>query len=96
MRNKKRLQAARDQPCVRCGRDGETRAAHYCGFRSYLLGKGRGVKASDEATAWLCHGCDQYFSEENYPHFDGGSKNIERSEEFLFLCLITGIRMSEL
>ncbi|HHS83692.1 MAG TPA: hypothetical protein ENK38_02045 [Gammaproteobacteria bacterium] len=94
-RDKKRLQAARNEPCVRCGREGETRAAHYCGFRQHALGKGRSLKAADEATAWLCHSCDDLFSESSYPRWEGGSKNIERSEEFLYLCVLTSIRRAE-
>ena len=88
-------QAARNQPCIRCGREGETRASHYNGFRAYSYGKGRGLKASDIATAEFCHQCDDDFSESNYGLWPGGSKNIERSEEFQHWVIMTRIRAEE-
>ena len=94
-RNKKRLQAAKDAPCIRCGRIGETRACHYNGFRSYSFGKGRGIKCNDAMTAYFCHNCDALYSEQNYGAWEGGSKNIERSEEFLFWIAMTTIYLQE-
>lgn len=68
------------RPCIRCGREGETRRCHYNGFRSHGLGKGRGIKASDLAVAEFCQHCDDRFSEANYPLWQDGSKSMERSE----------------
>lgn len=92
MRSRKMLDAARDNPCIRCGRTGETRNAHYCGFRSYSYGKSRGMKADDSVTAHFCQACDDLFSEKNYDKWPGGSKDIERSEEFLHYIALTNIR----
>ena len=83
---------AEHRPCIRCGKPGETRNAHYCGYRSYAYGKGRSTKGSRVAMAEVCQDCDDYLSEANYGHWKGGSKNIERSEEFLHFCIMTLIR----
>jgi len=91
-RDRKELNKAKHRPCIRCGIDGETRASHYNGFRSYAYGKGRGIKGSDVVTAEFCHRCDDTFSESNYHKWEGGSKNIERSEEFLHWVIMTNIR----
>ena len=91
-RDLKMLDGAADQSCIRCGRIGETRAAHYSGFRQHMLGKGRGIKGNDRGTADFCHACDTVFSEASYGQWPGGSKNVERSEEFLFYILLTNIR----
>lgn len=50
-RSPKLLRAAKDEPCVLCGRRGTTVAAH---ANSVALGKGRGVKAPDCSIAWVC------------------------------------------
>jgi hypothetical protein len=88
-------ESARHQSCIRCGKEGESRMAHYCGFRAHSYGKGRGIKANDEATACLCQECDYLFSEANYHAWPGGSKSIERSEEFLHYILLTIIRRAK-
>jgi len=95
VRDKKRLQAASDAPCIRCGREGQTRACHYNGFRSYSFGKGMRIKCNDAMTAFFCHNCDALYSEQNYGAWEGGSKNIERSEEFLFWIAMTTIYLQE-
>jgi len=82
--------AAKDMSCIRCGMQGETRAAHYNGGRQHSYGKGRGIKANDLATAELCHTCDQVFTEGSTSE-DWASK-WERSEEFLHLIMLTNIR----
>lgn len=54
-RDPKLLRLAKGMPCVMCGADdGTTVAAH-----SNLLehGKGKGIKAHDCMSAWLCHRC---------------------------------------
>lgn len=79
-------------PCIRCGRLGETRRCHYNGWRAHAYGKGRGIKANDKAVAEFCHNCDELFSEKNYHVWEGGSKSIERSEEFLHWITMTQIR----
>ncbi len=90
-RDRPRLNLAKDAPCIRCGREGETRAAHYCGWRSHAFGKGRGIKGSDSLVAFFCQNCDDRYSEANYGTWQGGSKNIERSEEFLYFIALTTI-----
>jgi len=90
-RNKSRTEGARYAPCVRCGKEGETRAAHYCGFRSYAYGKGWGIKCDDDLTAYFCHTCDDDFSESSYHKWPDGSKDIERSEEFMHWINMTTI-----
>jgi len=85
-------ESARGKPCIRCGKAGETRLAHYNGLRAHMLGKGMGIKCNDIAGAEFCRDCDDLFSEANYPVWDGGSKSIERSEEFLFWVVMTMIR----
>ncbi len=45
--------------------------------------------------AEFCFECDQLFSEEAYGLWEGGSKSIERSEEFLFWVVMTRIRREE-
>ena len=84
--------AARDQDCIRCGRPGETRACHYNGWRSHAFGKGRGIKCDDLATAEFCQACDLLFSESSYHLWEGGSKSVDRSEQFLFWITISNIR----
>lgn len=83
---------AQHRPCIRCGRPGETRNSHYCGWRAHQLGKGRGIKASRQAMAEFCQACDDLFGEHGYSRWPGGSKSIERSEEFLFYVVLTLIR----
>ena len=83
-----------DRPCIRCGKEGETRRCHYNGFRSHGLGKGRAIKASDLAVAEFCQHCDDRFSEAYYPLWQDGSKSMERSEEFLYWILLTQMRRS--
>lgn len=88
----KLTKAARNQPCIRCGKEGETRACHFNGFRAHSYGKGRGIKCDDIATAEFCQTCDDDFSEKNYAKWPGGSKSVERSEEFLHWIMMTNIR----
>lgn len=88
-------ESARHQSCIRCGMEGETRACHNNGFRAHAYGKGRGIKCHDLATAEFCQSCDDLFSEKNYHLWPGGSKSIERSEEFLHYILLTIIRRAK-
>lgn len=91
-RSRKLLDSCKHLPCIRCQRKGETRAAHYCGDRQHMYGKGRGIKCDDSATADFCQACDDLFSEHNYKAWPGGSKSIERSEEFQHYVILTNIR----
>lgn len=80
--------AARDQSCVRCGvEDGTVVLAHYTGPRQHAFGKGKGVKGSDAVGAFLCHRCHRHMDE----YVDGNT--VERSEEFLYLCALTWMRL---
>lgn len=84
--------AARDEPCVRCGRIGSTVLAHYCGLRQHDYGKGTGLKGHDAIGADLCNGpgsCHEYF--DTYE----SDNDVERSEEFLHLVALTIIRRFE-
>lgn len=83
-RNRQHLNNVAKLPCVRCGADnGTIVAAHYCGDLQYLLGKGAGIKATDAATAALCHDCHVTMDQ-----FKDGNTT-ERSEEFLYLIVKT-------
>jgi len=55
LRSKPLMELYRKIPCQRCGVDDGT----VCGAHSNLAihGKGRGIKASDEFCASLCHQC---------------------------------------
>lgn len=91
-------QSARDEACVRCGRkDGTICARHYNGVRQLALGKGRGNKCHDMASAELCEQCDRLFAEGVNPTHDGerAGKSVERSELFLFYVTLTNIRRHE-
>lgn len=96
LRSRKLLDSCKHLPCIRCERTGETRCAHYCGDRQHQYGKGRAVKCDDSMTADFCQACDDLFSEKNYHQWPGGSKSIERSEEFLHYIALTNIRRFEL
>ena len=81
--------SAADEPCIRCGNP-DAWLCHYNGKRSFSFGKGMATKCHDLAGAEFCMACDQVFTE--------GSKNAlwanewERSEDFLFWCMMTNIR----
>lgn len=82
--------AAKDQPCVRCGRnDGTTVGAHYSGVRRHAYGGGLGRKVHDLVLAHLCASC--------HAHFDTGAKDKEGrwllSEELQHLVLLTILRL---
>ena len=83
---------AEHRGCIRCGREGETRNAHYCGFRQHAYGKGGSIKGNRLAMAEFCQSCDDLFSESSYDKWDDGSKSINRSEQFLHWCIMTLIR----
>lgn len=83
-------QAARGQKCIRCKFEDETVVcAHYSGPRRLDLGGGLGEKVHDLISAHLCQKCHLWV--------DQLSKNKEsrweQSEEMLFLCAMTIIRL---
>lgn len=96
-RSKKLLSAAKDQHCVCCGsKDGTIVAAHYQGFRSHSLGKGRGIKPVDLAIADLCSECHAKFdAHEMSCETDPWVRKLDQSELFLFCILKTLIRRYE-
>lgn len=73
--------------CVRCNAQDDTVVlCHYSGPWQHRFGKGRGIKGHDIAAAELCMRCHKYFDE-----YEEGS-TVERSDEFLAMCLLTNIR----
>ena len=82
-------QSAKGKSCIRCGKNDETRAAHFNGTYQHQYGKGRGIKGHDIVTAELCHACDQMFTEGSTSGFT--SKD-DRDAQFLHLVCMTNIR----
>lgn len=81
---KKLRNASNGRSCVRCGVEDETIVrAHYTGLRQHVFGKGMSQKCDDHVSADLCYGCHKYFD------IDTEYKSIEKSEEFLTLCMLT-------
>ena len=76
-------------PCQRCGIEGQSVGAHYFGPRRHTLGGGMGIKPTDAAMAALCSSCHMHMD----TYRDGN--NWERSEEFLYLILLTHHRLLE-
>jgi hypothetical protein len=77
-------QASRGRSCIRCGeRDGTVVRAHYTGLGQGRLGKGKGIKPHDFASADLCRRCHDEFDTYHKPN------TWERSWEFLMLCMET-------
>ena len=76
--------ASRGRSCIRCGsRDGTVVRAHYTGIAQLRLGKGKGQKPHDFASADLCHACHHHFDNYETPN------DYLRSWEFLILCMET-------
>lgn len=91
---------ANGQPCIRCGKTGATVSAHYSGPWQHRLGKGRGIKGNDVGAADLCDECHTWFDEYRCVTALIGTEErelqrLQRSEEFLALCLLTVIRRVE-
>ncbi len=85
--SKRYTDAAKGQPCIKCGRqDGTVVAAHYSGLYASRLGKGGAVKAHDHCTAHLCGVCHSYMDSYAEGNTDG------RAVEFLLLILETQTR----
>lgn len=80
------------ETCIKCGNNGAY-SCHYNGKRQHHFGKGRSQKCNDMATAEFCHKCDIRFTEGSTdPMWDS---KWERSEEFLYWCMMTNIRRWE-
>ena len=67
---------------MRCG-SAHAVSAHYFGPRRHLLGGGMSCKVTDAAMAALCSVCHTHMD----TYVDGNTW--ERSEEFLFLIVMT-------
>lgn len=82
--------------CIRCHRqDGTVCGRHLNGLRQHSLGKGRSVKCHPFAVADFCNACDLEFCEGSVPKADWAAY-VEKSEEFLYFCLLTIIRRAEM
>jgi len=88
-RNRKMLDAAKDQPCIRCGKEGETRSCHYNGLYQHIYGTGTQTKCSDFMTAEFCQTCDETFTEGNYAGWDSIE---DRDIDFHYWIAMTNIR----
>ena len=79
------------QACVCCGaKDGTVVAAHYQGYRSYLMGKGKASKPHDLFVAYFCSDCHAKF--DGYDTSDLDDKwlrKIDHSEQFMYYILKT-------
>jgi hypothetical protein len=85
-------EAARDQACVRCGReDGTVVLAHYFGPRRHAYGGGMSRKGHDAVAAHLCAACHSYMDTWGRER----ASRWEHSEEFLHLCALTFVRLIE-
>ena len=90
-RNRKLLDAAKGQSCIRCGADdGTIVAAHYSGLYSDQLGKGAGQKAWDLFVAFLCRDCHATFDS----YKDGNDD--ARAAKFMLLILKTQMRLLDM
>tara|TARA_Y100000114_G_C11754264_1_gene326017 strand:+ start:113 stop:448 length:336 start_codon:yes stop_codon:yes gene_type:complete len=93
IRSKKLLSASRGASCVNCGvRDETVVSAHYQGLRAHSYGKGKGQKPHDILVADLCHRCHSKFDNYQMGSGEGINKQIDQSEQFQHLILMTIIR----
>lgn len=60
-RNRKILDAAKGQPCMRCGKEDGTTVAAHSNYQED--GKGMGKKADDLFVAFLCADCHRWMDE---------------------------------
>ena len=85
-------EAARDQSCVRCGKqDGTVVLAHYTGARRMHYGGGFGIKCRDIFGAHLCGECHQWMDQLSRDK----SRKWEHSEEFQHFILLTIKRLQD-
>jgi hypothetical protein len=64
-RSAKLLKMARGQACVMCGSQDETVVAAHSNLLEH--GKGRGLKANDAMSAWLCYRCHTQYDQGGMP-----------------------------
>jgi hypothetical protein len=85
--------AAKDQYCVRCNAHDDTIVgAHYTGIRRLNFGGGFGKKVHDLVMAHLCFNCHTWMDQ--LARKDASDENGWRhSEEFLFLVMLTVLRL---
>lgn len=85
--------AARNEPCVHCGKliEGETVGAHYTGVRQGDYGRGIGQKAHDYLIAHLCADCHVLMDTISKSKED----RWEHSERFLHAIALTWARLFE-
>jgi hypothetical protein len=90
--SQKLLDAARDQPCVRCGiQDGTVVGCHYTGARRHAYGGGLSIKVWDFLIAHLCANCHRYMDTLSRDKY----KAWEHSEEFLHVIALTLAQLFE-
>lgn len=82
---------AEGQDCVRCGKTEGVVLCHYTGARRLALGGGPGIKVKDLAGAHLCNDCHRQMDQLSRDK----AQKWEHSEEFLFLCMLTVLRLAE-
>ena len=84
IRSRKLLDKAEGESCIRCGiNDGTIVAAHYSGIMAHQIGKGKGIKVDDLATAELCSKC--HLEMDSYEN----GNDYERATEFLIMIMKT-------
>jgi hypothetical protein len=84
-------EAARDQHCIRCGKDdGTTVLCHYTGVRRLAFGGGFGLKVNDLVGAHLCCECHKVMDTDR-----SKDDKWEHSEEFLYLTVKTILRLNQ-
>lgn len=83
---------ARDQACIRCGKqDGTVVLCHYTGARRLSYGGGFGIKVDDLAGAHLCGDCHRFMDTLSRDK----DMRWEHSEEFLHCVLLTILRLAK-
>ena len=78
-RNRRFLDLARGQSCVMCSRDDGTIVAAHSNLLEH--GKGKGIKAEDSMSAWLCYTC--------HAEYDQGNKMSKDEKRDFILTAIT-------
>jgi Protein of unknown function (DUF1364) len=84
-------EAAEGQSCVRCGAIETVVLCHYTGYRRHAYGGGLGIKVHDLVGAHLCFKCHRTMDTLSR----NKEKQIEHSESFQHLCLLTLLRLWE-
>lgn len=87
--------AARDEPCVRCGSYDGVVGCHYTGARRLAYHGGMSQKVHDLIMAHLCQACHTELDVLYRAAGEDKVKRWEHSEEFLHWIAITLIRLLE-